>query len=167
MNHHTPYEYFEQVARYHPDLLHDPATRITFARSISEANDLQRNSKVKWPMLICIGYDWKYQNSPDALIRKVDFELWVIGKAKGSTDWAGMHAVWAQTLQIVEKIVGRMQADARSYTPSIVSNLLADQVEGEQIGPVLDLGYGHSLKVPLKPTRHITFDNAEWGGYSL
>lgn len=161
------YDYFKKIARFHPDLLHDPDSNIRFYRSASEANNAQKARNAKWPCMICIGYDWQYINNPDAIIKRYDFEVWIVGKAPSHTAFDAMHQVWEQTAVITDKVLGRIHQDVISYIPSPAGNFRIHEAYGEQIGPVFDSGFGHSLKLPLRPSGKVTFDNSEWDGYAL
>ena len=161
------YSYFENIAKYHPELLHDAQTHRTFYRSIQEAANDQRSTGSAWPALICVGYDYAYTNNPDALIKKVAFEIWVVGPLPTSDKFNGLEILFDSTMSIIDKIIGRIHEDRKTYKPGIWNNFHPERTSGEQIGPVLDSKYGHSARLMLEPPSVITYDAAEWGAYAV
>jgi hypothetical protein len=151
----TYYEYFEEIAKNHVDLLHNPdrtEKEVSFSEIFISSDPYDKidissflhdkRTALRYPALICVGHDWDATGNGSAVNAQINAMFIVLAKADKSLSVVAdqRRAAYVKAEQIVDDILGYIKADFKA-NPTL-GTLMIESIKSEKIGPLPDQVYG-------------------------
>lgn len=151
----TYYEYFEEIAKNHVAILHNPdrsEKEVSFSEIFISSDPYDKidvtsflhdkRTALKYPALVCVGHDWDAAGTGSVVNPLINAMFIVLAKADKSLSVVAdqRRAAYVKAEEIVDDIIGFIKADFKA-NPSL-GTLLIETIKCEKIGPLPDQVYG-------------------------